>query len=97
MTSHTSHGAGVYHFFRDYEVTVKSAISCPTALESSFHDALAVFLNGQGVVDHIINDKGAETAKPPGPGANPQWVCNDVNVRTRARGFPTHHNSFELG
>ena len=29
VTSHLSHGAGVYHFFRDYKVTVQSAITCP--------------------------------------------------------------------
>ena len=36
---------------------MQSAITCPPALESSFHDPLAVFLNGNGKCLHIINDK----------------------------------------
>ena len=57
VTEHVSYGAGVYHFFRDYPVVVESAITCPPALESSFHDPLAVFLNGNGSILHILNDK----------------------------------------
>ena len=33
VKAHTSYGAGVYHYFRDYKVTVQSAITCPPALE----------------------------------------------------------------
>jgi hypothetical protein len=34
---------------------VQSAISCPAALEAHFHDALAVFLNGNGTMLHIVS------------------------------------------
>ena len=80
VKTHLSHGAGVYHFFRDYKVTVQSAITCPPALEASFFDPLAVFLNGNGTILHIINDQGPETAKPAGPGANPQWICANATT-----------------
>ena len=39
---HESHGAGVYHFFRDHPVTVQSGIKCPKAMEDSFHSPLSV-------------------------------------------------------
>ncbi len=80
VETHVSYGAGVYHYFRDYNVTVQSAIACPTALESSFHDPLAVFLNGNGKCLHILNDKGPATSKPAGPGADPQWICAEPNA-----------------
>lgn len=66
---------GVYHYFRDYKVTVKSGITCPEALESSFDSPLAVFLNGNGTMLHIINDKGDATTKPAGLGADVAWLC----------------------
>ena len=78
----------VYHFFRDYKVTVQSAITCPKALEGSFFDPLAVFLNGNGTCLHIINDKGAETSKPAGSGANPQWICQNSSAVLRAKTWP---------
>jgi hypothetical protein len=42
-----AYGCGVYHFFRDFNVTVQSAMTCPASLEGSFVDPLAVFLNGK--------------------------------------------------
>jgi hypothetical protein len=47
VRSHNSYGAGVYHFFRDYEVTVQTGIKCPASLEASFVNPLAVFLDGK--------------------------------------------------
>lgn len=81
VTKHKSFGAGVYHFFRDNPVTVQTGISCPVDLEKSFVFPLAVFLNGKGVMKHIINDRGKETKKrAPAPGggpagASPVWFC----------------------
>ena len=64
VASHKGLGIGVYHFFRDNAVTVKSAIAAPTALEASFVSPLTVFLNGKGTVQHVINDKGGATTGP---------------------------------
>ena len=69
VTSHKGYGIGVYQFFRDNAVTVKTGISTPPALESSFVHPLAVFLNGKGIMQHIINDKGDETSSVRGSGA----------------------------
>ena len=55
VKEHTAVGVGVYHFFRDYPVTVRSGITCPTALVSSFMDPFGVFLDGKGTMLHIIN------------------------------------------
>lgn len=72
-----------YHFFRDYPVTVRSGITAPATLVSSFVDPFGVFLNGKGVMLHIINDLGRETKSPGGTGADPAWVCgNSSSVAT---------------
>merc|ERR1712232_446888 len=78
VKSHTAYGVGVYHYFRDYAVTVNSAISAPAHLEDSFISPLAVFLNGKGTVRHILNDKGAETSQDPKmpTDAVPKWFCD---------------------
>lgn len=75
VSAHQSYGAGVYHFFRDFAVTVQSGITCPVALETSFVAPLGVFLNGNGTMLHIINSKGSATKKPARLGADPAWVC----------------------
>jgi hypothetical protein len=75
VRSHNSYGAGVYHFFRDYEVTVQTGIKCPASLEASFVNPLAVYLDGKGTMLHIVNSHGAPTVKPNGPGATPAWLC----------------------
>lgn len=64
----------------DYPVVVESGIKCPTQLDSSFVSPLAVFLNGNGKMLHIINDKGAQTSKPSGSGAVPAWVCGNASA-----------------
>jgi len=78
VTNHESYGAGVYHYFRDYAVTVKTGISCPPQLQSSFKFPLGVFLNGSGTMVHIINNIGATTSRSQpvsDKGAHPAWVC----------------------
>jgi len=58
VQAHAGYGVGVYAYFRDHNVTVASGIVCPAALESSFVAPLSVFLNGNGGIEHVINDKG---------------------------------------
>lgn len=85
VTSHKGYGIGVYHYFRDHPVTVGTGISCPSALETSFQSPLGVFLNGQGTMSHIINDKGDATYKSDGDNAVSKWYC--------ANGLDVHANS----
>lgn len=78
VTKHEAHGVGVYHYFRDYNVTSKSGIVCPPALESSFISPLSVYLNGGGTVNHVINGNGNATgpSEPDSsPGAHTEWFC----------------------
>mmetsp|Transcript_7289 Transcript_7289/g.24215 ORF Transcript_7289/g.24215 Transcript_7289/m.24215 type:complete len:566 (+) Transcript_7289:374-2071(+) len=74
VSGHSSHGAGVYTFMRDNQVTMKSGIVAPAALESSFVSPLAVFLSGQGTLEHVINDKGPGV-DPSGGGGHAEWWC----------------------
>jgi hypothetical protein len=76
VTAHKGFGVGVYHYFRDYAVTVPSGISCPTALESSFESPLGVCLNGLGTMQHIINEQGVATSAGQ-YGADTQWYCSN--------------------
>jgi len=72
VQSHVAYGVGVYSFFRDHNVTVRSGIVAPPALEPSFVAPLSIFLNGHGEIKHVINDKGgASTAA----GKHVNYVC----------------------
>jgi hypothetical protein len=73
VTQHQAYGVGVYHYFRDFNVTVASGIACPDSLVSSFVAPLSVYLNGGGIMQHIINDIGNESGW--NVSANAQYVC----------------------
>lgn len=72
VTEHVAAGAGVYSFFRDYEVTVETAISCPPAVEAGFKFPMTKFLKGKGSIATIINGKGAAIDKNHG---GPVYKC----------------------
>jgi len=72
VASHKAYGIGVYHFFRDFAVTVKRGIAVPEWLENSFECPLSVYLTGRGRIMHVINNRGGSTAK----GSQVQWSCN---------------------
>ena len=74
VKTHNAWGIGVYCFFRDHNVTVKSGIVCPPALEASFVHPLSVFLNGNGGITHIINDQGAGSAM--GGDLQVHYICD---------------------
>ena len=76
MTEHKSFGAGVYHFFRDYPVTVESAIVAPKHLESSFHFPLSAYLDGKGRVNHVLNHLGKNTTES----HRVEYVCENIPV-----------------
>lgn len=79
VQTHESHGAGVYHYFRDDAVVIETAIKVPKHLERSFTGALTSFLNGQGTCKHILNNAGNATS-PLSPNSNPGahvvWLCD---------------------
>jgi hypothetical protein len=76
VTQHQGWGVGVYSFFRDHNVTAKSGIVCPPALEKSFVNPLSVFLNGHGGIQHVINDKGGASTEGAGAGKTAvNYVC----------------------
>jgi len=74
VTTHQAYGVGVYHYMEYNTVNIKTGIVCPSHLEASFKSPLAVYLNGNGRMDHIINDKGDATFKN-GAGAQVAWYC----------------------
>ncbi|CAK0861942.1 unnamed protein product, partial [Prorocentrum cordatum] len=71
VSTHSAYGVGVYHFFRDFEVTVPRGIACPDWLENSFENPLSVCLSGKGTMTHVINDKGNPTQGD----ASTEWYC----------------------
>jgi len=81
VTDHKACGIGIYHFFRDYAVTVETAISVPSSLVSNFESPFSVFLNGKGTVSHVINGFGEATKESVNnTGAYPSWFCEESNV-----------------
>jgi len=75
VLSHKAIGVGVYHYFRDHQVFLRCAIAAPAWLERSFVCPMAAYLVGQGMLQHVINDKGGETAKSDAPVV---WVHKEV-------------------
>ena len=59
VTQFSGYGLGVYSYFRDYDVTVNSAIvSESSSTQVKLVNSLSVFLNGQGQITHVVNDQG---------------------------------------
>jgi len=80
VTTHQAYGVGVYHYMEYNTVTIKTGIVCPVQLEASFKSPLGVYLNGDGHMDHIINDKGDAV----GAGAQVHWYCANGEHGTKA-------------
>merc|ERR1712070_205510 len=57
VQTHQLYGAGVYAYFRDYDVTVESGFKAPAGLE--FTNIFTQFLNGKGGIRHVLNSQGA--------------------------------------
>ena len=74
VTEHDAYGIGVYHFMRDNAVTIQTGISVPPALVSRVRNPLGVYLSGNGIMKHVINDLGPTTEGPNGGYA--QWYCS---------------------
>ena len=64
VTSHSAYGIGVYSFFRDDSVAVANGISTPSRAGVSVFNAMSVFLNGKGSINHIINNSGSSVQGP---------------------------------
>ena len=71
VTSHYGFGIGVYSYFRDHAVDVKAGIEAPTRDSVTFVNSLTVFLNGNGQIDHVIDN----TGNPVHSGAQLAYVC----------------------
>jgi len=93
VTEHKAYGVGIYHFFRDYAVTVDAAISVPSTLVQNFYSPLTVYLNGLGSVEHVINAYGAASKKPHGrtSGAIVQWYCDGQAQISEDDELPLEH------
>ena len=54
---HKGFGLGVYSFFRDHDVSVQSGIRAPS--DAMIVNPLTVFLNGYGLIQHVLNEQGS--------------------------------------
>ena len=75
VQEHDAVGLGVYHYFRDYQVTVEAGVVAPERLVPRFVSPLAVYLAGQGTMRHIINAHGATTSNAT-TGGTPAFYCS---------------------
>mmetsp|Transcript_29120 Transcript_29120/g.45040 ORF Transcript_29120/g.45040 Transcript_29120/m.45040 type:complete len:598 (-) Transcript_29120:69-1862(-) len=77
VSDHLAIGVGAYSYFRDNPVYVESGFRVDST--SSFitmDQAITVFLNGMGGIDHVVNDDGASSAGS----FMVNSVCNYVNT-----------------
>jgi hypothetical protein len=60
VQNHSAIGTGTYSFFNQgQDIRLESGIQAPNAPGVSFRSLTAVFLNGSGGINHVINDTGA--------------------------------------
>eukprot|EP00352_Strombidinopsis_acuminata_P000945 CAMPEP_0176343140 /NCGR_PEP_ID=MMETSP0126-20121128/3711_1 /TAXON_ID=141414 ORGANISM="Strombidinopsis acuminatum, Strain SPMC142" /NCGR_SAMPLE_ID=MMETSP0126 /ASSEMBLY_ACC=CAM_ASM_000229 /LENGTH=163 /DNA_ID=CAMNT_0017688921 /DNA_START=1320 /DNA_END=1810 /DNA_ORIENTATION=+ len=59
VNNHLGYGVSVYSYLRDLDVTASSAIKAPEKSGVYFKTASAIFMNGNGGFDHVINQSGA--------------------------------------
>lgn len=80
VQEHVAYGVGIYHYFRDFAVTVETGVVAPAHLTNNFIQPFSVYLNGSGTMNHIINDQGPGTYRiDANQGeANPKWMCNSA-------------------
>ena len=72
VQNHEAMGLGMYSFFRDHNVTVKSAAQTGPSPGVVITHPCTKFLNGMGAIDHVINAQGASTSSAMDP---PVYVC----------------------
>ena len=58
VKDHAGYGIGVYSNFVNSPVDVSSAIVVPSGMEDKFVAPVTIFLNGDGTIQHVINEKG---------------------------------------
>ena len=81
VTQHDAWGTGVYHFFRDHNVTVASGIAAPASLVPRFTSPLTVCLDGLGSIQHVINGYGNQS-DPSNKGTAVAWCGDDHRATT---------------
>ena len=60
METHEAWGMGIYCFFNvGPDIHAASGFEVPATPGVKLHDILTVFLNGNGGIDHVVNDTGA--------------------------------------
>lgn len=72
VTNHEAYGTGAYSFFRDNDVTINSGIKAPSKSGVTLTNALTVFLNGKGRIEHVVDGEGGQVYAA----GQQKWDCN---------------------
>ncbi len=59
VTTHEAWGLGSYCYFINPGISATRGFEVPDTAGVKLHDILTVFLNGNGGIDHVVNDTGA--------------------------------------
>jgi len=74
VKTHTLMGAGVYSFFRDYDVHAQSGFRAPEGEGGiNLQHIFTVFLNGKGGIDHVLNRQGERCSSS--SQGRPHYLC----------------------
>ena len=72
VLAHEAVGVGMYSFFRDHAVNMKTAAQTGTSPGVKITHACTKFLNGHGSIAHVVNALGQSTSSASDP---PVYVC----------------------
>lgn len=72
VLAHEAVGVGMYSFFRDHAVNMKTAAQTGASPGVKIKHACTKFLNGQGSIAHVVNTLGQSTSSASDP---PVYVC----------------------
>jgi len=73
VSHHYAVGVGCYTYFRDNDAWCENGITVPQT--NMVKGAFSIFLNGNGGIRHVINDKGPTCRK----GSTECYYCNGVD------------------
>lgn len=91
VSSHLAYGVGVYSYFRDHNVFVKSGILSPVGSGIQFINAFTRYLNGNGGIGSVLNGNlgmNQNCNTPPSPSVTlecpgPAYLCDGTDQQSQ--------------
>ncbi len=92
VLAHEAVGVGMYSFFREHAVNMKTAAQTSTSPGVKLKHACTKFLNGQGSIAHVVNALGHSTSSALGSSCLRLSTASSASSHRFADFIADHHN-----